>query len=82
MFTVSSIQESEISLLLVVKSRVLHRFQKQAYDYQGERWEGGRDGEFGTGLCTLWPLEWMVHKGLSYSTGNLVFWDDLSGTGN
>lgn len=52
MFTVSSIQESEISLLLVVKSRVLHRFQKQAYDYQ----VGGRAG---WGVWD-WPMHTVV----------------------
>ena len=31
---------------------------------------GGMDWEFGTGICILWYMEWMVNRDLLYRTGN------------
>ena len=39
---------------------------------KGEGNKGGKDWEFGVGICTLLHLKWINNKVLLYSTGNYI----------
>ena len=43
---------------------------------KGDRWEGGMNCRFGTGIYTLWYMEWLASGDLMYST---TFCDNLCG---
>ena len=37
---------------------------------KGNRWVGGMDWRFGTGICIFLYVEWMINRHLFYSTLN------------
>ena len=38
---------------LLIKQKQTHSLREQTYGYQGGRWGGGIDWEFGVDMCTL-----------------------------
>ena len=54
---------------LFAEQKQTHRLWSQTYGYQKRQLGPGRDGlEVGTGICTVWYMEWLANGDLLYST--------------